>query len=147
MALVDGWFRFVEQRTLPGGCFINAASSKYRARPGRIRDQINEHRAATRERFRKLIREAVEAGELRPEVEADQLVFELVACQAAANVAALMNDRNEFVWARIGPKRSSHRSSTVEMAVALGSKVKTDSMPLVRRSEVSQRQMSTTCSS
>jgi AcrR family transcriptional regulator len=96
LALVDGWFRFVEQRTLPGGCFINAVSSEYRTRPGRIRDRINEHRAATRERFRSLIRKAVEAGELRPDVETDQLVFELVAYQAVANVAALMNDKDEF---------------------------------------------------
>ncbi|MGO4683531.1 TetR/AcrR family transcriptional regulator [Hyphomicrobium sp. 2TAF46] len=99
LALVDGWFCFVEQRTLPGGCFVNAVSNEYRARPGRIRDRINAHRAATRERFRNLIREAVEVGELRPEVDVDQLVFELVACQAAANVAALMNDRDEFIRA------------------------------------------------
>lgn len=96
LALVDGWFAFVEQRTLPGGCFINAVSSEYRARPGRIRDRINEHRAATRERFRYLIREAMQVGELRPDVEIDQLIFELVACQAVANVAALMGDRDEF---------------------------------------------------
>jgi AcrR family transcriptional regulator len=100
IALVEGWFRFVENRTLPGGCFINAVSSEYRTRPGHIRDRINVSRAATRDRFRILIAEAKEANELRPDVDAEQLIFDLVACQAVANVAALMGDEAEFDMAR-----------------------------------------------
>lgn len=100
LALVEGWYDFVANRALPGGCFINAVSSEYRARPGRIRDRINEHRAATRVRFRALIREAKEAGELSPDLDEDHLIFELVAHQAVANVAALMGDQEEFARAR-----------------------------------------------
>lgn len=99
-ALVDAWFDFVEKRVLPGGCFLNAISSEYRARPGRIRDRINEHRAAIRDRFATLLRLGQEAGEFRKELDIDQLVFELVAFQAAANVAALMGDTEEFALAR-----------------------------------------------
>ena len=51
LALIKGWFDFVEKRTLPGGCFINAVSSEYRARPGRIHDRVVEHRVATRDLF------------------------------------------------------------------------------------------------
>lgn len=100
IALVEGWFCFVENRTLPGGCFINAVSSEYRTRPGRIRERINICRTATRDRFRTLIAEAGEAGELRLDIDAEQLVFDLVACQAVANVAALMGDEAEFDRAR-----------------------------------------------
>ncbi|MGN6142033.1 MAG: TetR/AcrR family transcriptional regulator [Mesorhizobium sp.] len=99
-ALVTAWFDFVEKRVLPGGCFLNAISSEYRARPGRIRDRINEHRAAIRDRFATLLRLGQEAGEFRKELDIDQLVFELVAFQAAANVAALMGDTDEFTLAR-----------------------------------------------
>ncbi len=99
-ALVAAWFDFVEKRVLPGGCFLNAISSEYRARPGRIRDRINEHRAAIRDRFATLLRLGQEAGEFRKELDIDQLVFELVAFQAAANVAALMGDTDEFTLAR-----------------------------------------------
>jgi AcrR family transcriptional regulator len=99
-ALVTAWFDFVEKRVLPGGCFLNAISSEYRARPGRIRDRINEHRAAIRDRFATLLRLGQEAGEFRKELDIDQLVFELVAFQAAANVAALMGDTDEFMLAR-----------------------------------------------
>ncbi len=99
-ALAAAWFDFVEKRVLPGGCFLNAISSEYRARPGRIRDRINEHRAAIRDRFATLLRLGQEAGEFRNELDIDQLVFELVAFQAAANIAALMGDTDEFALAR-----------------------------------------------
>lgn len=101
-ALVAAWFDFVEQRVLPGGCFINAVSSEYRARPGPIRDRINEYRAKIRERFATLVRLGQEAGEFRKDLDTAQLVFELVAFQAAANVAALMGDKEEFALARSG---------------------------------------------
>lgn len=101
-ALVDAWFDFVERRVLPGGCFINAVSSEYRARPGRIRDRINEHRMKIRDRFATLLRSGQEAGEFRKDLDMDLLVFELVAFQAAANVAALMGDQKEFALARSG---------------------------------------------
>jgi AcrR family transcriptional regulator len=107
-AIVGGWFGFVEQRVLPGGCFINAVSSEYRARPGRIRDQINVHRAATRKRFATLIRMAQENGEFRADLDVEQMVFELVAFQAAANVAALMGDDEEFARARASSLRRVH---------------------------------------
>ena len=100
LAIIEGWFDFVEKRTMPGGCFLNAVSSEYRARPGRIQDRIMEHRVATRDRYRKLIIEAKAAGELKGDLDADQLVFDLVANEAVANVAALLDDIEEFQRAR-----------------------------------------------
>lgn len=100
IALIEGWFNFVEKRTMPGGCFINSVSNEYRARPGRIRDRIIEHRVATRERYRKLILEAKAAGELSRDLDADQLVFDLVANEAVANMASLLDDDEEFLRAR-----------------------------------------------
>jgi AcrR family transcriptional regulator len=100
LALVEGWFDFVESRALPGGCFMNAVSNEYRTRPGRIRDQIRKHRSTIRDRLRKLIVEAKEAGELRADVDVEQLVFDLIAIEAAANIAALMGETKEFDRAR-----------------------------------------------
>jgi len=100
LALIEGWFEFVERRTLPGGCFINAVSSEYRARPGRIHDRVVEHRVATRDRYRRLITDAKSAGELSTDLDVEQLVFDLVASEAVANIAALMDDNDEFQRAR-----------------------------------------------
>jgi AcrR family transcriptional regulator len=118
LALVDGWFAFVENRTLPGGCFVNAVSSEFRARLGPIRDRINHYRGQGRARFRNLIREAQAQGELRPDVDESQLVFDLFAHQAAANVAALIGDEEEFALAR---RMSQDR--ILEVATSIGLRV------------------------
>jgi AcrR family transcriptional regulator len=99
-ALVEGWYEFIHQQVLPGGCFIHAVSVEFRTRPGRIRDRIVEYRVARRARLRQLIADATAAGELRADVDEAQLVFDIVACQAAANVAAAIGDHDEFAFSR-----------------------------------------------
>lgn len=99
-ALVEGWYDFVDQQILPGGCFVHAVSVEYRTRPGRIRDRINEYRASRRARLREQIVAAKAAGELRADIDEGQLVFELIAYQAAANLAAAMGDQDEFARSR-----------------------------------------------
>ena len=96
---------------------MNAVSSEFRAREGRIRDRIVEHRVATRERYRKLITDAKAAGELRADVDVEQLVFDLVANEAVANVAALMEEHDEFARARstsLGRIRESMSSTSAK---------------------------------
>jgi AcrR family transcriptional regulator len=99
-ALVAGWFRFVQDRSLPGGCFLTAASNEYRTRPGAIRDRVNQHRNEARERFETLAREAIAAKELPAATDPARLAFDLLACQAIANVAASMDDETQFAMAR-----------------------------------------------
>lgn len=99
-AMVRRWFDFVERRELPGGCFMNAVSSEFRARPGRIRDRLAKQRAEKRDRYVAAIRSASEAGEIDPDVDAEQVAFELLAFQALANVAVTIGDDQEFERAR-----------------------------------------------
>jgi AcrR family transcriptional regulator len=116
LALVEGWYAFVGNRALPGGCFITAVSSEYRARPGPIRDRINSYRAQRRTGLSNLIQEAQSCGELRPDVDGDRLVFDLLAYQAAANVAALISDEEEFALAQ---KMSRERISAAATRLGL----------------------------
>lgn len=99
-ALVTGWFQFVQDRSLPGGCFLTAASSEYRGRPGAIRDRVRQHRDEARQRFETLAREAVAAQELPGATDPARLAFDLLAYQAIANVAAAMGDDAQFAMAR-----------------------------------------------
>lgn len=99
-ALVTGWFQFVQGRSLPGGCFLTAASSEYRTRPGAIRDRVNQHRNEARARFETLAREAIAAKELPASTDPARLAFDLLAYQAIANVAAAMGDKAQFAMAR-----------------------------------------------
>ncbi|MCY1224068.1 transcriptional repressor BetI [compost metagenome] len=99
-ALVTGWFQFVQERSLPGGCFLTAASNEYRTRPGAIRDRVNQHRNEARERFETLAREAIAAKALPAAANPVRLAFDLLAYQAIANVAAAMGDEAQFTMAR-----------------------------------------------
>ncbi|MBR8656816.1 TetR/AcrR family transcriptional regulator [Achromobacter sp. Marseille-Q0513] len=99
-ALVAGWFRFVQDRRLPGGCFLTAVSSEFRSRPGAIRDRVNQHRNETRARFESLAAEAIAARELPAATDPARLAFDLLAYQAIANVAAAMDDEAQFAMAR-----------------------------------------------
>ncbi|VFR16618.1 Transcriptional regulator, TetR family [plant metagenome] len=101
LAWIDNWYDFVEARVLPGGCFLNAVSSEYRARPGRIRDTINSYRHAGLARLREWIEAAKEAGQLLPDTDVQALAFSLLAYQTSANVASLMGDDALFKTARL----------------------------------------------
>lgn len=99
-AMIDGWYDFVERRSLPGGCFMNAVASEFRARPGAIRDRVAQRRLEKKQRYLSAAREAKAAGELRGDVDEEQLVFELLAFQAAANIASTIGDDEQFARAR-----------------------------------------------
>ena len=99
-ALVEGWFDFVEQRVLPGGCMLYATCSEYRARPGRIRERAVQHREAWNRQLASAAREAKKMKELDADLDVEQLVFELTAFQSIANTAALAGDRDALARAR-----------------------------------------------
>lgn len=99
-ALVEGWFAFVEYRALPGGCLVTAAGSEFRARPGRLRDLIESHRAQMRDRLLEQIKQAQAQGEIVADADAAQIAFDLMAYQAIANVASVVGDMAEFERAR-----------------------------------------------
>lgn len=99
-ALMNGWFDFVGTRQLPGGCVITAASSEYRARPGPLRDAIQQYRDGARARLRELIHQAKAQGQLAAGTNEARLAMDLLAYQAYANVAASMDDAVEFKRAK-----------------------------------------------
>lgn len=74
-AIVAGWFDWaLENRD---GCPIIGAVSEYDSRPGPQRDSVVALLARWRGELARAIRLAVEAGELAPATDAQQLVFEI----------------------------------------------------------------------
>lgn len=109
------WFDYVETRALPGGCIMTAISSEYRAQPGVLQDRIVHHRTAWHSLITKTIRAARDSGEIDARVDIDQLAFELISYQAAANTAAFIGDKKLFLrakrttFARISEARTARR--------------------------------------
>jgi len=89
-ALLDAWVEYSRDRRFPGGCFFARAAHEYAARPGPIRDAL----AAVDEEWVGLIAETItqaqDAGEVRPDVDAGLLAFDLVAALDSANLRSLL---------------------------------------------------------
>ncbi|WP_298254956.1 TetR/AcrR family transcriptional regulator [Bradyrhizobium sp.] len=94
------WFDSVEQRLFPGGCIISAMSNEYRARRGPIHERVKYHRDAWHALFANTVRAAIKEGEIDPVQDVNQLVFELLAYQLAANTASLLGDKRFFLIAK-----------------------------------------------
>ena len=107
-ALCDDWYDYVRQRVFPGGCILYGTLSEYRAKPGTIQDQVNHHRNAWTKLLSLTVKQAQQRSQIRLEIDADQMIFELTSFQAAANIAIILGDQLTFLRA--------HRTSRERIA-------------------------------
>jgi AcrR family transcriptional regulator len=84
-ALCEAFLSYVERDVFPGGCFFEAAMAEFDSRPGPVRDLIVERKDYWSSSLVRAVREGQAAGEVRPEVDADQLAWELGCLLAGAN--------------------------------------------------------------
>jgi AcrR family transcriptional regulator len=100
-ALVEGYLRYLERDTLPGGCFLSAAAAEFDGRPGPVRDAIIEASRAWSKELQQQAAKARAQGELDAGTDTTQLVFKLGAFADRANtVYQLHGDRSAFKHAR-----------------------------------------------
>jgi AcrR family transcriptional regulator len=102
-ALTKAWFELVELRH--GGCLVTASTSEFRVRPGVLRELVLVHRKRWRSVLLKAIRAAKSAGTILPNVDPEDLVFQIIAFQAAANAAILDDGAQDFRRARRSVKQ------------------------------------------
>lgn len=98
--LCEAWFDQVAQTGLPGGCLVTAAAVEYRGKQGAIRASIDTYRQRWRDHLHLAAQAARDAGELRVDVDLQQLVFEIMALQAAANISLGERSAPDFTRAR-----------------------------------------------
>jgi AcrR family transcriptional regulator len=85
VAMLDRWLEYAETGIFRGGCPFLAASTEFDGRPGPVRDYVAETLAEFRQNLTRLVREAQQSGELRPEIDTGRLAFEFHALLQAAN--------------------------------------------------------------
>jgi AcrR family transcriptional regulator len=86
-AMCAAWVSYLERRVFPGGCFFTAAAAEFDDRPGRVRNAVAGLATVWDRDLYRQIRTAVQAGDLPPDTDADQLVFELSGVILALNNA------------------------------------------------------------
>lgn len=111
-ALADAWIGHLERGVFPGGCFLTAASLEFDDRPGPVRDRVADTMRLWLRVVARDARVAIEAGDLPPEPDAEQLAFELNAIAMAANWGArLHRDEAAFARGRAAAERLLRRAS------------------------------------
>ena len=89
-ALLEAWLDYSRGRQFPGGCVCSRATHEYAARPGPVRDALAEVDREWLELVATTVQEARELGEVRDDVDARQLAFELDAYLDSANLRSLL---------------------------------------------------------
>jgi AcrR family transcriptional regulator len=89
-ALLEGWLDYSSGREFPGGCFFSRATHEYAARPGSVRDALRDADHEWLALVAATIDEARELGEVRADVDARQLAYELDAYLDSANMRSLL---------------------------------------------------------
>jgi AcrR family transcriptional regulator len=92
VALYERWMTYSRRRVFSGGCFFAAVTAEYDAREGAVREALRDCRTRWVDLQQELVRQAQFAGELREDMDAAQLAFELDAFAQAANAAAVLYD-------------------------------------------------------
>lgn len=76
-SLFRNWLDWTESSNLPGGCPMIGAATEYDDRPGVVRDRLRLGQSQWIDTLRKAVQLAVETGDLRPDTDPEQFVFEL----------------------------------------------------------------------
>ena len=97
-ALLDAHLAYMRRNVFSGGCFFGAARMEFDSRPpGPVRDAIAQQTDDWLALLAARVHAAQDAGHLDPDIEPEQLAFELDALQAAANVSyQLRGDETVF---------------------------------------------------
>jgi AcrR family transcriptional regulator len=98
---LNGWLAYLEHCPFAGGCVFMAASTEFDGRPGNVRDHLLNLVANAVNGLLEQFSSAQALGQLRPDLPAVQMVFEVHAfLQAANNAYQLSKDASYFGLAR-----------------------------------------------
>jgi AcrR family transcriptional regulator len=92
--LVDGYLRYVEVDTFPGGCFFASVLAEVDMQPGPVRDRLVRFLGEWLERLETAVRDAQAEGAIDADEDAAQIAFEVEAALLLANA--------QFTVARTG---------------------------------------------
>lgn len=104
-SLCEYFLSFVERRVFPGGCFFTAVSGQLLTMPEPVRERILRNARGWMGLLAQCAREAIAAGELRSELDPEQIAFELHALMLDANRVYIAQGDSaalERAWQGIG---------------------------------------------
>jgi AcrR family transcriptional regulator len=102
-ALSEAFLQHLARRVYPGGCFFATVAAQLAPRPGKARDRVSKLQGEWVAQFAAALRQAREDGEIQPDADLDQIVFEITAMLFRTNFAwVVASDERVLDQARIG---------------------------------------------
>jgi AcrR family transcriptional regulator len=83
--LADGYLRYIEADTFPGGCFFASVLAEVDTHPGPVRDRLTRFLSDWLGELERAVRDAQSEGAIDPNEDPEQLVFEIEAAILLAN--------------------------------------------------------------
>lgn len=106
LEICDAWISHITRSPFEGGCFWTAASAEFDGRGGPVHEAVQARMRSWRKVLRAEILTAKEAGDLPPDLDPDQAVFELEAIPMGLNQSVqLFGDRRAPARARRAMRR------------------------------------------
>jgi AcrR family transcriptional regulator len=84
-AMCNSFLSYLSRGIFPGGCFFEAALAEFDSKPGRIRDAVVEKRGYWVASLARATRDAIAEGDVQPDVDAEQVAWELGSLLVGAN--------------------------------------------------------------
>jgi AcrR family transcriptional regulator len=101
--LFENWLRWAEARNFPGGCPWVQYAAEMDDQPGPVRELLVEHQRSWMEILTECVRRAVDAGDLRKDLDCDQFAYELHSLMLGWHHATrLLDDPGSETKARQG---------------------------------------------
>lgn len=98
--LCEAWFSALKDGPCKTGCLVTSSAAEFSARDGALADLVVSLRSEWRAALANAAEQGRQAGELKASMDVEQLLFEILALQAAANVARARPDWPEVERAR-----------------------------------------------
>ncbi|MFT2017096.1 TetR/AcrR family transcriptional regulator [Streptomyces sp. 796.1] len=87
-----GWLTYSRERVFPGGCFFYSVSAEYDAREGKVHDTLAAARVNWISYLEQTVRDAQKAGQIAPDADVPQLIFEIVAMLEMSNAESVLHN-------------------------------------------------------
>jgi AcrR family transcriptional regulator len=93
-AMCNAQLSYLERKVFLGGCFFESAAAEFAGRPGPVRDAVMEGVRYWAGSLARATRDAQALGEVDPEIDPDQLAWELATLPRGASRSDLIDGDN-----------------------------------------------------